>query len=131
MDLTNVIMWQVGFLYGSVIEDYLTSMTSLHSKGWTSVYCNPTRPQFLGCGTTNLNELLIQGTRWYSGLIGVGFSKYCPLIFGAIRKLSLLQTMCYAYMAFFPLYCLPLLCFAFIPQLCLFNGIPLYPEVRD
>ncbi|PNY04313.1 cellulose synthase-like protein g2-like [Trifolium pratense] len=90
----------IGFLYDSVVEDFLTGFI-LHCNGWTSVFCEPSRPQFLGTATTNLNAVLIQGTRWYSEL------------------------------TYFPLYCLPLWCFATIPQLCLLNGIPLYPKVSD
>ncbi|GAU32472.1 hypothetical protein TSUD_64230 [Trifolium subterraneum] len=90
----------IGFLYDSVVEDFLTGFI-LHCNGWTSVFCEPSRPQFLGTATTNLNDVLIQGTRWYSEL------------------------------TYFPLYCLPLWCFATIPQLCLLNGIPLYPKVSD
>ncbi|WJX46010.1 hypothetical protein P8452_32849 [Trifolium repens] len=90
----------VGFIYDSVVEDFLTGFI-LHCNGWTSVFCQPSRPQFLGTATTNLNDVLIQGTRWYSEL------------------------------TYFPLYCLPLWCFATIPQLCLLNGIPLYPKVSD
>ena len=120
---------QVGFLYDSVVEDYFTGFT-LHCKGWTSVYCDPSRPQFLGSGTTNLNDCLIQGMRWSSGLAEVGFSKFCPLIYGPPR-MSIFVSMCYGYYAFSPLlYFLPLWCFATIPQLCLLNDIPLYPKVR-
>ncbi|KAG2728013.1 hypothetical protein I3760_01G186100 [Carya illinoinensis] len=120
---------EVGFLYDSVVEDYFTGFR-LHCNGWTSVYCDTSRPQFLGSGTTNLNDVLIQGTRWSSGLIDVGFSKFCPLIYGPTR-ISILGSMCYGEIAFFPLYCLPLWCFATIPQLCLLNGIPLYPKVSS
>ncbi|KAF5466008.1 hypothetical protein F2P56_015967 [Juglans regia] len=120
---------EVGFLYDSVVEDYFTGFR-LHCDGWTSVYCDTSRPQFLGSGTTNLNDVLIQGTRWSSGLIDVGFSKFCPLIYGPTR-ISILGSMCYGELAFFPLYCLPLWCFATIPQLCLLNGIPLYPKVSS
>ncbi|KAB1219131.1 Cellulose synthase-like protein E6 [Morella rubra] len=103
---------------------------SLHCKGWSSVNFDPPRPQFLGSGTTNLNDVLVQGMRWSSGLIEFGFSKFCPLIYGPPR-VSLLQSMCYAEVALFPLYFLPLWCFATIPQLCLLNGVPLYPEVSS
>ena len=122
-------LWQAGFLYASVVEDYFTGFASLHCKGWNSVYCKPPRPQFLGSGTTNLNDFLVQGTRWSSGLLDVALSKFCPLIFGP-PKMSFLESMCYAYLAIFPI-CefFSLWCFATIPQLCLLNGIPLYPEV--
>ncbi|KAF8014563.1 hypothetical protein BT93_H0397 [Corymbia citriodora subsp. variegata] len=120
---------EVGFLYQSVAEDYFTGFT-LHCKGWTSVYYSPSRPQFMGTSTTNLNDLLIQGTRWSSGLAEVGFSKFCPLIYGSLR-MSILQSMCYAELAFFPLYCLPISIFATIPQICLLNGIAIYPKVSS
>lgn len=124
----NFELFQVGFLYDSVVEDFLTGFI-LHCNGWTSVFCEPSRPQFLGTATTNLNDVLIQGTRWYSGLFENGISKFCPLIYGSLR-MPLLQSLCFAELTYFPLYCLPLWCFATIPQLCLLNGIPLYPKVN-
>ncbi|KAF7837496.1 cellulose synthase-like protein G2 [Senna tora] len=120
---------EVGFMYDTVVEDYLTGFI-LHCNGWTSVFCEPSRPQFLGMATTNLNEVLIQGSRWSSGLFENGISKYCPLVYGPMR-MSLLQSMCFAELAYFPLYCLPLWCLATIPQLSLINGTPLYPKVSD
>ncbi|GLT42236.1 hypothetical protein SLA2020_162490 [Shorea laevis] len=122
---------KVGFRYRSVAEDYFTGFM-LHCKGWRSVYLSPSRPQFLGTGVTNLNDLLVQGTRWGSGVVEVGISRFCPLIYGPQQGLPLLQSMAYAELAIFPLlYCLSLWCFATIPQLCLLNGIPLYPEVSS
>ncbi|KAG5560310.1 hypothetical protein RHGRI_003563 [Rhododendron griersonianum] len=120
----------VGFLYLSVAEDYFTSLVNMHCKGWKSVYCDPVKPAFLGAGTTNLNDVLVQSTRWSSGLVEVGLSSFCPLIYGP-KKMSALQTMCYGELAFFPFYFLPLWCFATIPQLCLLNGIAVYPEASN
>ncbi|KAL2325071.1 hypothetical protein Fmac_024129 [Flemingia macrophylla] len=120
---------EVGFLYGTVCEDVHTGFI-LNCNGWNSVLCDPPQPQFLGNGTTNLNDLLIQGTRWYSGLLDIGLSRLCPLICGPLR-MSLLQSLCYAELTYFPLYCLPLWCLAIVPQLCLVDGIPLYPKVSD
>ncbi|KAF7151728.1 hypothetical protein RHSIM_Rhsim02G0034800 [Rhododendron simsii] len=117
----------VGFLYLSVVEDYFTSLVNMHCKGWKSVYCDPVRPAFLGAGTTNLNDVLVQSTRWSSGSVEVALSRFCPLIYGP-KKMSALQTMCYGELAFYPFYFLPLWCFATIPQLCLLNGIAVYPE---
>nr|XP_012567323.2 cellulose synthase-like protein G1 [Cicer arietinum] len=62
---------EVGFLYDSVVENFLTGFI-LHCNGWTSVFSDPSRPHFLGTATTNLNDVLIQGTRWYSGLFENG-----------------------------------------------------------
>uniref|UniRef100_A0A1S4AGU2 Cellulose synthase-like protein G2 n=2 Tax=Nicotiana TaxID=4085 RepID=A0A1S4AGU2_TOBAC len=121
---------QIGFLYHSVVEDYFTGFI-LHCKGWKSVFYNPTRPAFLGSATTNLNDTLIQGTRWNSGLIEVLFSRFCPLIYGLISRMPLLECMCYAYLASQPLYCFPAWFLAIIPQLCLLNGIPIYPKVSS
>ncbi|GMN53482.1 hypothetical protein TIFTF001_022617 [Ficus carica] len=120
---------EVGFLHYSVVEDFLTGFV-LQSKGWKSVYVNLSKPQFLGSGVTNLNDLLTQGTRWSTGLVEVGISKFCPFFYGP-SKMSFLEKMCYANLSIFPLYCLPLWCFATIPQLCLLKGIPLYPEVSN
>ncbi|XAR57382.1 Cellulose synthase (UDP-forming) [Bertholletia excelsa] len=103
---------QIGFMYKSVTEDYCTGFI-LHSNGWTSVYCNPSNPAFLGSCTTNLNDTLVQGTRWSSVLLEVGLSRFCPLI------------------AFFSLYCPPAWCLAVIPQLCLLHDIPVHPQVSS
>ncbi|KAL7220162.1 hypothetical protein ACSBR2_013096 [Camellia fascicularis] len=94
---------QVGFLYFSVLEDYFTDFINLHGKGWISVYYDLARPAFLGSGTTNLSDVLVQSTRWSSGFVEE--------------------------LAFVPFYFIPLWCFAAIRQLYLLYGIPLYPEV--
>ncbi|KAI4317977.1 hypothetical protein L6164_025795 [Bauhinia variegata] len=120
---------EVGFSYESVAEDFLTGF-NLHCNGWISVFCNPSRPQFLGTATTNLNDSFIQGTRWSSGFFEIGITSSCPLISGPLR-MSLLQSMCYAQLTYMPLHCMPFWCFATIPQLCLLHGIPLYPKVSD
>ncbi|OMO95548.1 Cellulose synthase [Corchorus olitorius] len=121
----------VGFLHFCVMEDIFTSF-QLQCKGWKSAYLNPVRQQFLGTCTTNLGEVLIHGSRAASGLTQVAISpQFCPLIY-APPRMSFLQSMTYIDMAFWPLlYSLSLWGFAIIPQLCLFNAIPLYPEVSD
>ncbi|KAL8121866.1 hypothetical protein AgCh_018560 [Apium graveolens] len=120
---------QEGFMYLSVVEDYFTGFT-LHCKGRKSVFCNPSNPAFLGTATTNLNDTLVQGTRWTLGLLEVVFSRFCPLIYGPSR-MPILQAMCYQHLAFQPFYCLPVFLLATIPQLCLLNHIQLYPEVSS
>lgn len=118
---------QVGFQYGSIVEDVKTSII-LQSKGWRSVYLNPPRPQFLGSATTTLNDMLLQGIRWYGGLAGIGLSKYCPLIYKPSR-MHILQKMYKSWIAFIGFDFLPVLCFAIIPPICFTYGIPLYPKV--
>ncbi|KAK9677332.1 hypothetical protein RND81_11G136900 [Saponaria officinalis] len=121
----------VGFLYASVVEDYFTGF-NMHCRGWKSVLCNPERPAFLGTATINLNDALIQITRWHTGFLDVTFSRFFPLYYGLfVKKMSLLQSMCYAYFAIQPLCCLPFWCFAVVPQLCLLLGIPLYPKATS
>ncbi|KAA8527739.1 hypothetical protein F0562_035392 [Nyssa sinensis] len=51
---------EASFLY-CLVEDYLTGFT-LKCKGWTAVFCNPSRPQFLGSPTTNLNDVLVSNS---------------------------------------------------------------------
>ncbi|KAJ0034367.1 hypothetical protein Pint_24636 [Pistacia integerrima] len=128
--LSNALLQEtkvVGFLYPTVAEDFFTGYI-LHCKGWKSTFLSPPRPQFLGTSATNLNDLLVQGTRWGTGLIDVAICRFSPLFYGPLR-MSFLQSMCYAELSLFPLfYCFPLWCFATIPQLYLLHGIPIYPE---
>ena len=119
---------QVGFLYFTIAEDYFTGFVNLHGNGWKSVYCDPARPSFLGSATTNLNDVLVQNARWSSSLVEVLISRFCP-IFYTLEKISPLERVCYAEHAIHRLFFLPMWCLAIIPQLCLLNGIRLYPEV--
>lgn len=125
---TVTLLLQIGFLYDSVVEDYFTGFI-LHCRGWRSVFCNPQKPAFLGNATTNLNDTLIQGTRWNSGLLEVFLSRFCPIFYG-LGRMSLLDCMCYAYFSAQPLYGFPVWILAIVPQLCLLNGIPIYPKVN-
>ncbi|KAL9260091.1 Cellulose synthase-like protein [Drosera capensis] len=90
-----------------------------------------TRPQFLGTAATNLNDVLIQGTRWSAGLVEVSLSKYCPLFYNPSR-MSFAERMTYAWVSIYPLcYSSAMWILTTIPQLCLFYGISLYPKVSD
>ncbi|XP_021749406.1 cellulose synthase-like protein E1 [Chenopodium quinoa] len=120
---------KIGFNYESVVEDVMTSFM-LQSKGWRSVYLNPSRPQFLGSATTNLDQALIQLSRWTAGLLQLGLSKYCPLFYSTSR-MQIFQQMLYSSISFLSLEFLPVLCFAIVPPTCLFYEIPLYPKVSD
>ncbi|KAJ4969065.1 hypothetical protein NE237_015766 [Protea cynaroides] len=118
---------QKGFLYHSLVEDYFSGFI-MHCRGWKSVYYNPSIPAFLGSATISFNESMIQNLRWNSGLLEVGLSRFCPIIYG-VSRMSIPQAMAYGLLAFHPLYSFPLMCYATIPQLCLLNGISLYPKV--
>ncbi|KAL8263572.1 hypothetical protein R6Q59_021702 [Mikania micrantha] len=130
-DYENGTKWgnEVGFRYFSVTEDFFTSF-KMQCKHWFSVYHMPSRPSFMGSCTTNLNDLLIQGTRWSAGLMEVALSRFCPLIYGPSR-MPILQSFCYAWLAFIPVAFIPLWIIATIPMLSLLNGISLYPKVTN
>lgn len=119
---------QVGFRYYTVVEDVFTGL-NLHCEGWISVYYGPSRPCFLGASPISLAEVLVQHTRWGLGLNQISFSKFSPLLYGS-RRMSILQSMCYADVTFYPLYFIPLYILVLVPQFCLLRGIHLYPQVR-
>lgn len=120
---------EAGFRYESVVEDAMTGFM-LQSKGWRSVYLYPARPQFLGSATTNLNDFLIQSTRWTSGLVEIGLSKYCPLFYSPSR-MQLLQRISSSWITLYPLGFISVWCFATIPLITFLFGIPLYPKVSN
>ncbi|KAL1535718.1 cellulose synthase-like protein G3 [Salvia divinorum] len=120
---------EVGYRYFAVVEDYFTGF-NLHCEGWNSVYLNPSRPCFLGSSPMSLGDTLVQNTRWFLGLSQVALSKYSPLVYGALR-MSVLQSMVYAELAYYAIYFLPVYILALVPQLCLLAGVPLYPEVSS
>lgn len=107
-------------------------MTSLilHCRGWISVWIDPVRPCFLGTCPTNLNDTLVQQTRWAFGLLQMASSKFSPLLYAPFR-MSLLQTMSYGGLTLDPFYAFPFYGLGIIPAICLLYGIPLYPKVRD
>ncbi|XP_009610701.1 cellulose synthase-like protein G3 [Nicotiana tomentosiformis] len=119
----------MGFRYGSLVEDYYTGYR-LQCEGWKSVFCNPKRPAFLGDVPISLHDVISQNKRWSVGLLEVAFSKYSPLTFG-VRSMGFVMAHCYAHYAFWPIWSLPIAIYAFIPQLTLLNGVPIFPKVSD
>ncbi|GER57592.1 cellulose synthase-like protein [Striga asiatica] len=119
----------IGFRYGSLVEDYFTGY-QLHCEGWRSIFCNPIRPAFLGDVPIALNDVLIQNQRWSVGLLEVGFSRYSPLSFG-IKTMGVLMAQSYAHYAFWPIWAIPITVYAFIPSLCLLQGIPIFPKTNE
>ncbi|KAI0493544.1 hypothetical protein KFK09_023662 [Dendrobium nobile] len=120
---------QIGFRYGSLVEDYYTGYM-LHCQGWRSVFCNPNRPAFLGEAPKSLVEAVSQSKRWFVGLYQVCFSRYCPLFYGS-RKISLMAGFCYMYYALWGCWCIPLTIYGLLPQLALFYGKSLFPKASD
>ncbi|KAK4586165.1 hypothetical protein RGQ29_023387 [Quercus rubra] len=117
------------FLYDCLLESTFTGYL-LHCKGWISVYLYPKRPCFLGCTTIDMKDGLVQLIKWSSNLVQFGLSKFSPLTYG-VSRMSILQSMCYGYFTFSPLLSVALLLYGTVPQVCLLNGIPLYPKVSD
>ncbi|KAL2230027.1 UNVERIFIED_CONTAM: Cellulose synthase-like protein G2 [Sesamum indicum] len=67
------------------------------------------------------------GTQWGEE---ASLSRFNPLIYGPLR-MSILYSMCYAYIILESLYTVPFYGLATIPPICLLYGIPLYPKVSD
>uniref|UniRef100_A0A7N2LYQ1 Cellulose synthase-like protein G2 n=1 Tax=Quercus lobata TaxID=97700 RepID=A0A7N2LYQ1_QUELO len=119
----------IGFSYDCLLESTFTGYL-LHCKGWISVYLYPKRPCFLGCTTIDMKDGMVQLMKWSSNLVQVGLSKFSPLTYG-VSKMSVLQSMCYGYFTFSSFLSVALLLYGTVPQVCLLNGIPLYPKVSD
>ncbi|KAL3844457.1 hypothetical protein ACJIZ3_001860 [Penstemon smallii] len=117
---------KMGFRYGSLVEDYYSGFR-LQCEGWRSIFCNASRPAFLGDVPITLIDVLSQNKRWSIGLLEVGFSKFSPLTFG-IRAMGILMGQSYAYYAFWPVWFFPITTYAFLPSLALLNAIPIFPE---
>ncbi|KAK7841933.1 cellulose synthase-like protein g1 [Quercus suber] len=121
--------YKIGFSYDCLLESAFTGYL-LHCKGWISVYLYPKRPCFLGCTTIDMKDGMVQLMKWNSNLLQVGLSKFSPLIYG-VSRMSVLQSMCYGYLTCQSFLSVGLLLYGTVPQVCLLNGIPLYPKVSD
>lgn len=119
----------MGFIYFSVVEDNITG-EFLHCRGWKTVWIDPPRPCFLGSCPTNLSDMMVQQARWGLGLMQISLSKYCALVYGR-GKMPILQRMCYTAGTVDPIYVIPFYIISIVPQICLLNGISLYPKVSD
>ncbi|KAL7225269.1 hypothetical protein ACSBR1_020617 [Camellia fascicularis] len=120
---------QEGYACDSLLESTFTGYL-LHCKGWRSVYLYPKRPCFLGYTTIDMKDAMFQIMKWCSGLFQVAFLRFSPLAYG-MSRMSILQSMCYGSITFAPLHSISFLIYGTIPQLCFFNGIPLYPKVNS
>ncbi|KAK4435499.1 Cellulose synthase-like protein G3 [Sesamum alatum] len=120
---------KMGFRYGSLVEDYYTGYR-LQCEGWQSIFCNPSRPAFLGDVPISLSDVLNQNKRWSIGLLEVGFSKYSPSTFG-IRAMGVLMAQSYAHYAFWAIWSFPIIVYALLPSLALLQGIPIFPKVYE
>ncbi|KAL0324173.1 UNVERIFIED_CONTAM: Cellulose synthase-like protein G3 [Sesamum calycinum] len=120
---------KMGFRYGSLVEDYYTGYR-IQCEGWQSIFCDPSRPAFLGSVPISFNDALNQNKRWYVGLLEMGFCRYSPLTF-SMRAMGILMAQSYAYYAFSAIWSLPITVYAFLPSLALLQGIPIFPKVYE
>ncbi|CAA3013910.1 cellulose synthase G3 [Olea europaea subsp. europaea] len=127
----NLTSWgyKIGFRYGSLVEDYYTGYR-LQCEGWKSIFCDPSKPAFLGDVPISLHDVLNQNKRWAVGLLEVAFSKYSPITFG-IRSMGILMGLAFAHLAFWPILGVPITVYAFLPSLILLSGISIFPKVSD
>ncbi|KAK9050439.1 hypothetical protein SSX86_030591 [Deinandra increscens subsp. villosa] len=120
---------QIGFRYGVMAEDIYTGY-KLHCLGWRSVSCHPNRAAFLGKTTITLSDVLGQSNRWCTGFLQAGLNKVGPMTYG-IKFLNPLQAMCYTNYFFRAFWSIPVIIYAFLPQLALINAFPIFPKVSD
>ncbi|EOY25083.1 Cellulose synthase like G3, putative [Theobroma cacao] len=118
-----------GFRYGSLVEDFYTGYR-LQSEGWKSLFCHPERAAFLGDVPITFLDLLSQCKRWCIGLLEVTFSKYNTLIFGS-RSMGIMMGLAYSHYAFWPIWCIPITLYSFLPQLALLNKVSIFPKVSE
>lgn len=120
---------EIGYSYECLLESSFTGYL-LHCKGWKSVYLYPKRPCFLGCTTVDMKDAIVQLIKWTSGLLGVAMSKFSPLTYG-MSRMSIFQSMCYAYITFSGLLAVSLLIYGVVLPVCLLKGAPVFPKVSD
>nr|GEV49775.1 cellulose synthase-like protein G3 [Tanacetum cinerariifolium] len=121
--------FQIGFRYGSLVEDYFTGYR-LQCEGWKSIFCHPSRPAFLGDVPISIVDAVSQTKRWAIGLLEVAFSKYTPVSFGA-RCMGYIMSLCYTHYAFWPIWSIPITIYSFVPQIALLNGLYIFPKVTE
>ncbi|KAK8685088.1 hypothetical protein V6N13_041097 [Hibiscus sabdariffa] len=118
-----------GFRYGSLVEDFFTSYR-LQCEGWKSLFCNPERAAFLGDVPITLFDVLSQCKRWCIGAFEVTFSKYNTLIFGS-QSMGVITSLAYSHYACWPLWCIPITFYSFLPQLALLNQVTIFPKISE
>lgn len=121
-------LYQVGWIYGSVTEDILTGF-KMHCHGWRSVYCIPKRACFKGSAPINLSDRLHQVLRWALGSVEIFLSRHCPIWYGYGGGLKLLERFSYINSVVYPWTSIPLIVYCTLPAFCLLTGKFIVPEV--
>ncbi|KAF1858630.1 hypothetical protein Lal_00044663, partial [Lupinus albus] len=121
---------EIGWIYGSVTEDILTGF-KMHTRGWISIYCMPSRPAFKGSAPINLSDRLNQVLRWALGSIEIFLSRHCPLWYGYNGRLKPLQRLAYINTIVYPLTSIPLIAYCTLPAFCLITNRFIIPEISN
>ncbi|CAH2079069.1 unnamed protein product [Thlaspi arvense] len=116
----------VGYLYGSVSEDIITSI-GIHSRGWTSSYICPDQPAFLGSTPSVGLETIVQQRRWGTAGIEVLFTRHSPLAGMFRRKIRFRQRIGY-FWVLMSLRSIPELFYCFLPAYCLLHSSTIFPK---
>ncbi|XP_045822494.1 cellulose synthase-like protein G1 [Trifolium pratense] len=120
---------EVGFSYGILLESTITGYL-LHCRGWKSAYLYPKTPCFLGCAPTDIKEGMLQLVKWLSELCLLAVSKYSPFTYG-FSRMSAIHNFTYCFMSISSIYAIGFILYGIVPQVCFFNGIPVFPKVTD
>ncbi|KAF3453294.1 hypothetical protein FNV43_RR03734 [Rhamnella rubrinervis] len=120
---------EMGLKYGCPVEDVITGL-SIQSRGWKSLYYNPSRKAFLGVAPTTLPQTLLQHKRWSEGDFQILLSQYSPAWY-AHNKISLGLQLGYCCYCFWAPNCLSVLYYSIVPSLYLLRGIPLFPQISS
>ncbi|KAI5390166.1 hypothetical protein KIW84_075475 [Lathyrus oleraceus] len=121
---------QVGWMYGSIAEDILTGLT-MHEKGWRSELCTPDPVAFTGCVPSDNITNMSQHKRWVTGLLGIFFSKHCP-IFGTIfTKLSFREFLAYMWIINWGINPFVQVCYSCLIAYCIIINSYFLPKVSS
>ncbi|KAL6010698.1 hypothetical protein ACLOJK_001136 [Asimina triloba] len=85
---------EVGLVYGCTAEDLGTTLR-IQSMGWSSGYCTPDPPGFLGTAPTNSVDYLIQQKRWAAGGLDLLIGRYSPVLATIRKQLRFRQCLLY------------------------------------
>ncbi|KAL6010692.1 hypothetical protein ACLOJK_001130 [Asimina triloba] len=111
-------------------EDIVTGI-KIHSMGWSSSYCTPHPPGFLGSAPSTSIDHLIQQKRWAIGLMEIVIGKHSPVVGTLQKRLRFRQCLMYMYMCTWPLRSLPELCYSMLPAFAILTRTSFLPKVSD
>ncbi|KAL0536687.1 hypothetical protein IC582_025647 [Cucumis melo] len=121
---------EVGWKYGSIVEDVLTGM-EIHKMGWKSAYITPTPPAFLGCAPSGGPVPLNHHKRAITGLLEILISKNSPILTALSDKLQFRQRLVYMWAYLMGFGAIWEICYATLPAFCLISNSHFLPKVQE